>query len=124
MANVFNWIEIPATDFNRAKNFYTTILNAEMHVEEMMGTKMAFFNMGEDQTGVGGSICTGEDYRPSTDGTLAYLDGGDDLVNVLNRIENAGGNIVMPKTKITDEIGYIAFFIDTEGNKIGLHSKK
>ncbi len=120
MANVINWFEIPASDFERAKKFYTSIFGAEMHTREMMGTKMAFLPMEGD--GVGGSICTGENYKPSAEGTVPYLNGGEDLTAMLNRVEPAGGKVITPKTKISDEIGHMAFFFDTEGNKIALHS--
>ncbi len=122
MANTINWFEIPASDFERAKKFYSTILNAEeLQTSEMMGIKMAFFPM--EGEGVGGALCSGEGYTPSTGGTVPYLNGGKDLTTVLNRVETAGGKVIMPKTKITDEIGYMAFFFDTEGNRIGLHSQ-
>ncbi len=121
MANVINWFEIPVNDFDRAKDFYTKVLGSELHIEEIMGTKMGFFNtQGE---GVGGAICAGEDYHPSSNGVLISLNGGDDLQTPLSRVENAGGKVALPKTKISDEIGFFAIFFDTEGNKLGFHSQ-
>lgn len=122
MANVINWFEIPATDFDRAKKFYSEVLEGEMHINECMGVKMAFFPMEGD--GVGGAICTGEGYTPSASGAKVYLSGGEDLSASLARVEKAGGKVVMPKTKISDEVGYMAFFIDTEGNNVAFHSPK
>ena len=87
-----------------------------------MGIKMAFFNM--DSDGVGGSICSGEGYKPPITWTKIYLNGGEDLSEQLSRVESAGGKIVMSKTKINDEIGYMAIFIDSEGNNITFHSPK
>ena len=121
MANAINWFEIPAANFDRAKTFYSTIFEAEMPVQEMQGTQMAFFPV-EGQGNVGGAVCFGEFYKPSAEGTLTYLNGGNDLSEVLNRIEDAGGEVVMPKTQITEEIGYMAMFMDTEGNRVALHS--
>ncbi len=121
MANIINWFEIPVADFDRAKDFYTEVLGGEMHVEEMMGTKMGFLPM--EGEGVGGAICKGEDYKPSSDGVVVAFNGGDDLQILLSRVENAGGQIILPKTKISDEIGYFALFHDTEGNKLGFHSQ-
>ena len=120
MANAINWFEIPASNFERAKKFYSEILNAELAAQEMQGTEMAFFPM--DGDGVGGAVCAGKDYKPSAEGTVPYLNGGSDLATILNRVESAGGKVVMPKTKISDEIGHMALFFDTEGNKIALHS--
>ena len=71
--------------------------------------------------GIGGSLSQGEDYTPSKGGVVVYLNGGEDLSTVLDKVEENGGKIEMPKTAI-GENGYIAFFIDTEENKIGLHS--
>jgi predicted enzyme related to lactoylglutathione lyase len=63
-------------------------------------------------------------HKPSADGVKIYLNGNPDLAKILSKVEKAGGKITMPKTKISDDIGYMAFFIDTEGNSIGLHSQK
>jgi len=63
-------------------------------------------------------------HKPSNDGAKIYLNGNPDLANALSKIEAAGGKIVMPKTKISDDIGYMAFFNDTEGNTVALHSQK
>lgn len=120
MANAINWFEIPATNFDRAKDFYSNIFSSEMQTQEMMGTQMAFFNAPDG--GVGGAVCTGENYAPSAQGTVPYLNGGNDLGPILEKVEGAGGSVIMPKTKISDEIGYFAFFMDTEGNRIALHS--
>jgi len=121
MANVVNWFEIPVQDFDRAKDFYSNVLGSELHIEDVMGTKMGFSNtQGE---GVGGAICAGENYKPSADGAVIYLNGGGDLQAPLSKVENSGGKVTLPKTKISDEIGYMAFFLDTEGNKLAFHSQ-
>lgn len=122
MANALNWFEIPATDIQRAKTFYSKVLDGEMDIQEMMGMKMAFLPHGEGE--VGGSICEGEGFVPSQHGAKIYLNGGEDLSSFLSRVEPAGGKITMPKTKISDEIGYMAFFLDTEGNNLAFHSPK
>ena len=122
MKNAVNWFEIPANDIDRAVKFYSTVLNTELQQQEMMGTKMAFFT--NDTDGVGGSICSGDGYTPSASGAKIYLNGGEDLSEPLSRVEAAGGKVVLPKTKITDEIGYMATFIDSEGNSVSLHSPK
>jgi len=120
MSNAINWFEIPVTDFARAKKFYGEIFGNEMHEENMGPHQMGFFPGG----GVSGAIVKAEGYVPSKDGTLIYLAAGEDLTEVMNRIEKAGGKILHPKMKVTDEIGYISIFTDTEGNKVALHSPK
>jgi predicted enzyme related to lactoylglutathione lyase len=122
MANIINWFEIPAKDFDRAVKFYSTILGITMEKTNMMGFDMGFFP--GQQGEVSGAVVAGEGYVPGDKGTLVYLNGGDDLNNVLSKVESAGGKVAVPKTKITDEIGYFAIFMDPEGNKVALHSQK
>lgn len=122
MANAINWFEIPVMDFGRAKKFYNTIFSFEMQEQKMGDFLMGFFPA--DQSGVSGAICHGEGYKPSKEGTLIYLNADGRIDDVIGRIEKAGGKIVMPKSLVTDEIGYIAYFTDTEGNKVALHSPK
>jgi len=122
MANAINWFEIPATNHQRAVKFYSQVLGENLQPMEMAGIKMAFLPAEEGD--IGGAICSGEGYKPSADGTLVYLNGGEDLNESLSKVEKAGGKVILPKTKISDEIGYMASFMDSEGNKIALHSPK
>jgi predicted enzyme related to lactoylglutathione lyase len=117
--NAINWFEIPAADFNRAVKFYGEILQADLSVNKMGDYDMGFF----PGAGVTGAVVAGEGYKPSADGTMVYLNCGNDLTDVLNRIEPAGGKVIMPKTEITPEYGHFAMFIDSEGNKMALHSQ-
>ncbi len=120
MENLISWFEIPATDFNRAVTFYKALLGHPVEEIEMMGTKMGMFPM--DGQNVSGAIVEGEDVVPSSNGVLVYLNGGDDLQNILDRVEPNAGSVLVPKTQISEEMGYFALFLDTEGNKIGIHS--
>jgi predicted enzyme related to lactoylglutathione lyase len=121
MTNALNWFEIPATDFGRAVAFYGKLLDTQLEaMEPMPGFKMAMLPYAP-QEGIGGAIVEGEGYTPSSDGSLVYLNGGEDLNAVLNRVEAAGGKVTLPKADI-GENGFMAYFIDSEGNKIGLHS--
>jgi predicted enzyme related to lactoylglutathione lyase len=121
MNNAINWFEIPASNFERAVRFYSDILTIDLHRETMMGTEMAFF---PSDNGVGGAVVRGDGYVPSDKGSLVYLNGGEDLSAALARVDKAGGKVIVPKTQISPEIGYFALFIDTEGNKVALHSPK
>ena len=122
--NSINWFEISVTDIKRAKTFYESIFGIEMPQQEMMGMQMAFFPS-EDMNGkVSGSLVQGPMHKPSADGAKIYLNGNPDLSNSLSKIEAAGGKILMPKTKISDDIGFMAIFADTEGNHVALHSNK
>jgi len=120
MRNVINWFEIPVHDFDRALMFYSRLLEIIIQKEEVGDLIMGFFP--SDDKNVSGAIVKGPDYRPGGDGVLIYLDGGNDLQDIVNRVEAAGGKIESPKTLINEEIGYMAVFIDSEGNRLALHS--
>lgn len=121
MANAINWFEIPAKNLDRACSFYSKVLDGDVHQQEIGGFNMGFLPM-EDQQGVGGALVQGEGYEPSQSGAVVYLNGGEDLSTPLSRVESAGGSVIVPKTKISDEIGYFAMFTDSEGNKLAFHS--
>ena len=123
LTNAINWFEIPVTDFDRAKAFYSEIFDFVMPVMPN-GTHMMGFLLHEQGKGIGGAIVKGEGYQPAKDGVLIYLNGGSDLNIVLNRVAAAGGQVHMAKTLISPELGYFAIFYDTEGNRLALHSMK
>jgi uncharacterized protein len=123
LLNSINWFEIPVINFERAKKFYSAIFEYEMFDTMVGNVHMGFLPYEQVEHRVGGAICQGDDYIPSASGTLPYLNGGSDLNHVLGRVEAAGGKISKPKTFHGEGIGYIAFFIDTEGNRIALHSR-
>jgi predicted enzyme related to lactoylglutathione lyase len=115
------WFEIPAIDFERAVRFYGKIYDTEIPTRDMGHIRMGFFPH-QPSAGTGGAIVHGEHYVPSLDGTRVYLNGGNDLSVVLERVTDAGGTVVMGKTEVSPEIGNIAIIDDTEGNRVYLHS--
>jgi len=117
MQHAITWFEIPVQNIDRATDFYGTILNAQLNRGELGGYEMAFF----PTTGVGGALVQGQGYVPTEHGVVTYLFVGEDVGGVLSRVEQAGGSILQPKTLITEEIGYMAFIRDSEGNRVGLH---
>lgn len=123
MASAVNWFDIPVTDMNRAKAFYSTLLGGELHDEanDVAMSKAGAMAILPFQDGVGGALMQGDDYTPSRQGSIVYLNGGDDLSVPLGKVEAAGGEVLTDKISI-GENGFIAFFLDTEGNKVGLHS--
>ena len=119
--NAINWFEIPAANFERAVKFYEQILAAPLPIDASFpGMRMAMLPYAEP--GIGGCLLEFEQARPHADGVRVYLNGGNDLQPILDRVVAAGGQIIMPKTLIRDDIGYIGMFCDSEGNIIGLHS--
>ena len=124
MNNAISWFEIPATDLPRAQKFYETIFGIQLMPMDMDNIKMRMFPLDDMMTQVGGAIVdSGGFHKPSlTEGPLIYLNGNPDVQLIMNRVEAAGGKIMVPKTQISPDYGYMAVIIDTEGNRIGLHS--
>jgi uncharacterized protein len=124
MQHAISWFEIPATDLDRATRFYETIFGVTLAVLDMPNIRMRLFPLDDMMTQVGGAVVdSGGFHKPSaTDGPLIYLNGNPDVQQVLDRVEAAGGTVLVPKTEISPEYGYMAVIIDPEGNRIGLHS--
>jgi uncharacterized protein len=124
MKNAISWFEIPATNLDRATKFYETIFGVSLIVMDMDNIKMRMFPLDDMMNDVGGAVVdSGGFHKPSaTDGPLIYLNGNPDLQNILDKVVAAGGAIMVPKTEISPEYGFMAVIIDTEGNRIGLHS--
>lgn len=121
MKDALNWFEIPVTDMARATRFYSTIFAFEPAMTAGPAGGAAQMAMFPATEGVGGALIQGEGYTPHTDGTLVYLNCGEDLRPVLDRVTAAGGRVLVPRTDI-GENGFFAFILDTEGNRVGLHS--
>ena len=116
MTKLISWVEIPATDFERAVKFYSSVLKIDLQVIDCGIEKMACFPGGE------GAISFAPDFKPGKDGTLVSFNAEKDLEGVMERIKENNGTIIQPKTKIEAEgRGYFALFIDCEGNKVGLY---
>lgn len=119
MNNLVSIIEIPVEDFSRAVNFYQTVMGIPIEEMEMDGNLMGVFPS-EGQT-VNVCLVKGDDYVPTTTGAVLYLYAGDALDLMLERITSSGGQVIVGKTEIDPEMGCYAMFIDSEGNKLGLH---
>jgi predicted enzyme related to lactoylglutathione lyase len=124
MDNAISWFEIGTDDLDRATKFYETIFQVKLAPLDLDNIKMRMFPLDDMMRGVGGALVfTNGFHKPSsTDGPLIYLNGNPDLQNVLDRVEAAGGKIRVPKTEISPDYGFMGVFIDSEGNRIGLHS--
>ncbi len=124
MNNAISWFEIPATDLSRAQKFYESIFGITFNAMDLPNIKMRMFPLDDPMNGIGGAIVdSGGFHKPSvTDGPLIYLNGNPDLQKVLDKVEDAGGKVMVPKTEISPDYGFMGVFIDTEGNRIGLHS--
>ncbi len=124
MKNAISWFEIPSTDLDRAQRFYEAIFQVELSPLDLANIRMRMFPIDDPITGIGGAIVHAVGfYNPSsTEGVLIYLNANPDVQIILDRIEAAGGKILIPKTEISPDYGHMGVFQDTEGNRIGLHS--
>ncbi len=125
MKHAISWFEIPTTDLDRAQHFYETLFEFQMIPMEFPGFKMRLFPVDDPMESIGGALVQTEPgfYNPSeTHGPLIYLNANPDVQLFLDRVERAGGKVSVPKTKISDEHGYMGIFVDSEGNRIALHS--
>jgi hypothetical protein len=127
-SNMVGWFEIPVLDMNRAVKFYNKVFQIEINKQQFGQTVMGWFPFATDAEakGSGGSlIFNPEHYKPSEQGSLIYFTSRSGNINdELSRIEAAGGEILKPKTQISEDHGYMALFKDTEGNRVALHSLK
>lgn len=122
-ANAISWFEIPVRDIDRAQKFYETIFDVTLTKLDLPNIRMRLFPT-TDPMGVGGSLCeSGGFHTPSaTEGPLIYLNANPDVQIVLDKVESAGGKILVPKTEISPAFGHMAVIHDTEGNRIAFHS--
>jgi len=102
MTNSINWVEIPVINFDRAKEFYSRIYDYEMYEETIGAFRMGFLPMDRESQGVGGAIVQGSGYTPTALGAKVYMNGGANLLTVLNRVEGAGGDVLTRKIGMTD----------------------
>lgn len=123
MANLFNWVEIPTSDMERAKAFYRTILGVEDLQQQNMGDMLYTF-LPMQPGDVGGALVQHQNYAPGQgQGVCVYLVVQGDLNDTLAKVESAGGKVVIAKMSLGDmSPGYVAQFIDSEGNRLGLWS--
>ena len=124
MKNAISWFEIPSDDLDRATKFYEEIFQVKLFPMDTPNIRMRLFPLENMQNDVGGAVVHSNGFhKPSaTDGPLIYLNANPDVQQILNRVESAGGKVLVPKTEISPEYGHIGVLIDTEGNRIGLHS--
>ena len=118
MANTIVWADIPVTDMDRARKFYSAVLQAD--VELMPGMENVALLPG-DEDGVNADLAKNEHQKPGLGGCTIYFDSKGDPEGMIERAVAAGGQVAMPVTEMGEMIGSIGFFIDSEGNRIGVH---
>lgn len=122
MSNKVNWFEIPVANIERAVKFYSEVFQQEMKVFEADETRsLALMPPGAgvaDNIEPLGSLLQTANFEPGETGTIVYFDPVDSLEVMLKRVEAAGGKVTFPKFRIGH--GYLATFLDSEGNTVGL----
>lgn len=116
------WFEIPALDLDRASGFYERILGASLKRQDYGPHRMAVF--AHPESAIGGCLMQGEGMKPAAGGAVVYLNADPSIDAVLAAVEPAGGKIAMPRTALPGDMGHFALIMDTEGNRVGLHSLK
>jgi len=123
--NVVGWFEIPTSNMVRAIKFYETVFALKLQREKMGELDMAWFPFNMDAFGSAGSLVYMPDfYKPSGEGTVVYLTANSgDLAKEMSRVEAAGGKVLMEKNQISEEHGFMGLFLDSEGNRVAMHSR-
>jgi hypothetical protein len=124
LGNALNWFEIPVSDFARAKKSYETLFSYKMPENQVGSVHMGFFLHDMPGGKVGGAICQSKNHAPSDEGSIIYLNAQPALQVALDKVEDAGGKILLSKTDVSPDqkLGFFAFIMDTEGNKVALYS--
>ncbi len=123
--NVVGWFEVPVLDLDRAVEFYETVFDLKLQRQQAGPLAMALFPALEEGAGSPGSlVCFEQFYQPRDNGPLLYFTAhSGDLANELSRVAAAGGTVLMEKKLIAEDVGYMGLFLDTEGNRIAMHSR-
>lgn len=120
--DAISWFEIPVTDMPRAVAFYESILDIKLNPFQVPGGGPLLAMFPADG-GINGALAQHAGwYTPSHHGALVYLNANPDVQHALDKVPAAGGKVLVPKTQISDEYGYMAVVEDTEGNRVALHN--
>ena len=120
--NLVNWFEIPVTDMTRARKFYSSVFGQELSEANMPGIEMAMFPWIQGAPNTAGCLIKSEFLQPSPNATAVYFM-CNDVAETAKKIEENGGKIITPKYSLGDW-GFAGHFLDSEGNRMGLHSVK
>lgn len=127
MANVIVWADIPVTDLQRATKFYAHVTGLTVMAMPGSNETVALIGGPGEAEGSGGMVVSADLYvggTPSHDGPTVYFGSGGDIDGMAARVVEAGGKILQEKQFMGDMVGWIVFFEDTEGNRIGIEQMK
>jgi predicted enzyme related to lactoylglutathione lyase len=120
MNNQVVWFDIPSKNLERAIRFYSQVLAITIKQEEFPGWRMGVFPHTDGQ--VSGCIVEEKDHQPSNHGLLLYFNANGRLDEAVVQVEKQEGKVIEPKHAI-GEWGFRAIVLDSEGNRIALHSE-
>ncbi|NNC95800.1 MAG: VOC family protein [Chitinophagales bacterium] len=113
------YFEIPVKDIDRAIEFYKSVFNFTFERAIVDENKIALFPFIKENTGITGALAMGEIYKPTNDGVVIYFK-TEHIDKTLRMAIESGGQMLYPKTSNGD-LGFVAEFEDSEGNRIALH---
>ena len=112
------WFDIPVADLDRAAAFYRAVLEIDVRKQEFDG--FAFCFLAHDE-GNGGCLVPGAGEISSTGGILVYLNVDGRIRDAIAQVEQRGGKVMEPVHAIGPH-GFRAVVLDSEGNRVALHS--
>lgn len=121
--NAIQNFNIPVLDFERACQFYSRLLGNDLQKMEFHGVQLGVFPSDHANGGVGGALLCDNKAKPAKEGTIVFLNAGEDLQDCLDRMEGTTLVLIQPKTSLGPNMGFFALFDDSEGNRVGLYSK-
>ncbi|RAV98039.1 VOC family protein [Pseudochryseolinea flava] len=120
MKHLINWIEIPVVDLDRAITFYHFVFGG-VEFQRLSLAEFHYAIFPTDDRFNCGALVKSEFSMPTTDGVTIYFDAEKEGIDpILTRVKNSGGQVIMEKTFLSNDAGYIGLFVDSEGNKVGL----
>ena len=118
--NLVSYFEIPVASMPRAQRFYERVFAAELQLAEIDGNQMALFPFADGQPGASGALAYGPSYVPGKSGVRIYFS-VEHIDDTLARALSEGAEANYPVTEVPG-YGWVAEFIDTEGNCIALYA--
>jgi len=114
------WFDIPVRDIDRAVRFYSAVLGTPLK-KEQAGPGVAIATLPRADGSIGGSLVQNMDAHPSESGPLLYLNAHGRLDEAVGVVEQFGGRVLAAQHSIAP-FGFRAIVLDSEGNRIALHS--